>query len=71
LSDFHEMATQLRMQEERSLLMENHAYMVDTHGRRSGIGNRQFSYADYLKEKRVRIDLGILPERKTDQKLVA
>ena len=71
MSDFHEMATQLRMQEERSLLMENHAYMVDTHGRRSGIRNRQFSYSDYLKEKRVGVDLGILPERKIDQKLVA
>ena len=65
------MATQLRMQEERSLLMENHACMVDTHGRRSEIGNRQFSYLDYLKEKRAGIDLGILSERKTDQKLVA
>jgi hypothetical protein len=68
LSDFHEMATHMRMQEERSLLMENHAYMVDTDGRRSGIGNRQFSYSGHLAENRVGFDLTILSERKTDNK---
>lgn len=68
LSDFHEMATHLRMQEERSLLMENHGYMVDTDRRQSAIGKRRFSYSDHLKEKRVGIDLSILPERKTDNK---
>ncbi len=66
MSDFHEMATHLRMQEERSSLMENHASMVGTEGRRFGIGKRQFSYSDELTEKRVGIDLIILPERKTD-----
>jgi hypothetical protein len=68
LSDFYEMATHLRMQEERSLLMENHAYMVDTDGRRSGIEKRQFSYSDHLTEKRVGIDLSIFPEKKTGKK---
>lgn len=68
MSDFHEMLTHLRMQEERSLLLENHAYMVDTAGRRSGIGQRQFSYSDHLIEKRVDIDLSILSERKLDNK---
>jgi len=68
LSDFHEMATHLRMQEERSLLMEIHGYMVDTDRGRSGIGKRRFSYSDCLKEKRVGIDLIALPERKTDKK---
>ena len=66
MSDFHEMATQLRMQEERSSLMENHAYLVDTENRRAGIGKRQFSYSDYLTEKSVCIDLRILPEREVD-----
>jgi hypothetical protein len=64
LSDFHEMATHLRMQEERSLLMENHSFMVGTDSRQSGIGKRHFSYSDYLSEKRVHIDLSIRPERK-------
>ena len=68
LSDFHEMATHLRMQEERSLLMENHGYMVDTDRRRSAIRKRRFSYSDHLKEKGVGIDLSILPEKKTDKR---
>jgi hypothetical protein len=38
--------------------------MVDTDGRRSGIEKRQFSYSDHLTEKRVGIDLSILPEKK-------
>ena len=66
MSDFHEMATHLRMQEERSSLMENHAYLVDRDSRRAGFGKRQFSYSDYLTEESVGIDLSILPERKVD-----
>jgi hypothetical protein len=62
------MATHLRMQEERSLLMEIHGHMVDTDHRRSGTVKRRFSYSEYLKEKRVGIDLSIIPERKTDHK---
>ena len=62
------MVTHLRMQEERSLLIENHAYMVDTAGSRAGIGQRQFSYSDHLIEKRVGINLSILSERKLDNK---
>ena len=68
MSDFHEMVTHLRIQEERSLLLENHAYMVDIAGHRAGIGQRQFSYSDHLIEKRVGIDLSILSERKLDNK---
>ncbi len=68
LSDFHEMATHLRIQEERSSLMENHAILVDTDSRRAGIEQRQFSYSDYLTEKGVSIDLSILPERKIGKK---
>jgi len=66
LSDYHEMATHLRMQEERSLLLDNHELMVNTDGRRFGIGKRHFSYWDYLKEKKAQIDLSIFPERTTD-----
>ncbi len=68
MSDFHEMATHLRIQEERSSLMENHACMVDADSRRAGIELRQFSYSDYLTEKGIGIDLGILPERKIEKK---
>jgi hypothetical protein len=60
------MAIHLRMQEERSLLLENHACMVNNNCRRAGIGKQQFSYSDYKTEKRVGFDLSILPERKTD-----
>ena len=66
MSDFHEMATHLRMQEERSLLLDNHECMVNTYGRRYGIGKRHFSYWDYLKEKKALIDLNIFPERTSD-----
>ena len=66
MSDYHEMATHLRMQEERSLLLENHACMMNNNGHRSGIGKQQFSYSDYKTEKKVGIDFSILPERKTD-----
>lgn len=66
MSDYHEMATHLRMQEERSLLLDNHELMVNTDGRRLGIGKRHFSYWDYLKEKTAQIDLSVFPERTTD-----
>ena len=54
------------MQEERSLLLDNHECMVNTYGRRYGIGKRHFSYWDYLKEKKALIDLNIFPERTSD-----
>ena len=66
MSDYHEMATNLRMQEERSLLLDNHECRVNTGGRRYGIGKRHFSYWDYLKEKKAHIDLSIFQERNTD-----
>ena len=66
MSDFHEMVTHLRMQEERSLLLDHHECMVNTDGHRYGIGKRHFSYWDYLTEKKAHIDLSILPERTTD-----
>ena len=66
MSDFHEMVTHLRMQEERSLLMENHGYLVNTNRRRSDTGKQRFSYSDHLKEKKFGIHISLLPERKTD-----
>ena len=63
MSDFHEMATHLRMQEERSLLMENHTFMVKTNGH-SGAGCLQFSYSDHLAEKTAEIDLIIFSGKK-------
>jgi hypothetical protein len=66
LSDFHEMVTHLRMQEERSLLLDHHECMVNTYDYQSGIGKRQFSYWDYLTEKTAHIDLNIFQERSSD-----
>ncbi len=65
LSDFHEMVTHLRIQEERSLLLENHACRVNPNRRRYGFGRRQFSYSEYLTEKKVGIDLSLFSEGKT------
>ena len=66
MSDYHEMATHMRMQEERSLLLNNHELMVNTDSRRFGIGKRHFSYWDYLSEKKDQMDHSIFPERTTD-----
>ena len=66
MSDFHEMATHLRMQEERSLLIDHHESMVNTDGRRYGNGKRYFSYWDYLTEKKALIDLSTISEKPTD-----
>ena len=42
MSDFHEMATYLRMRKERFLAAENPAHGIDKGRRRSGIEKRQF-----------------------------
>jgi hypothetical protein len=65
------MATQLRMQEERSLILENHADMFDKNVYRSGIKNPQFSYSDHLTEKNVDIEFNIFPARKSDMNFEA
>ena len=67
MSDFHEMAIHLRMQEERSLLMENHTFMVEINGPQSGIGSRRFSYSDHLAEKMAEIDFRTFSKRKTEK----
>ena len=69
MSDFHEMATNLKMEEARFLNIENPAYMIDQGGRRLGIERRQFDYSDFFPERRVSADRRILPERRDDSKL--
>ena len=68
LSDFHEMATHLRMQEERSLLIESHGYLIGADRNRSGAGKQRFSYSDHLKRNKVGQELKIVPKRKFDKK---
>ncbi len=69
MSDFHEIATNLKMKEGRSLPIENPAYMIDNGGRRLGVERRQFDYSHYFPERRVDIDRRIHPERRADSKL--
>ena len=69
MSDFHEMATNLKMKEVRSVQIENLAYMIDNGGRRLGIERRQFDYSHYFPERRVGIDRRVLLERRVDSKL--
>ncbi len=69
MSDFHEMATNLKMKEARSVQIENLAYMIDNGGRRLGIERRQFDYSHYFPERRVGIDRRVLLERRVDSKL--
>ncbi len=69
MSDYHEMATNLKMKEARSVQIENLAYMIDNGGRRLGIERRQFDYSHYFPERRVGIDRRVLLERRVDSKL--
>jgi hypothetical protein len=64
LSDFHEMATNLGMKEDRSLNIKNPAYLIDNGGRRLGIERREFAYSHYYPERRIGIDRRVLPERR-------
>ncbi len=69
MSDFHEMATNLRMQEAHSLPIENPAYPIDNGGRRLGIERRQFDYSHYFPDRRIGVDRRVLPERRVVSKL--
>ena len=66
MSDFHEMASTLRMRKKRSLTMENPAYGIDKGGRRLGIDRRQFTYSYHTPERRVGFDRRNIPERRDD-----
>ena len=69
MSDYHEMATNLKMKEARTRHIEGPAYILDNGGRRLGIERRQFDYSHYFPERRVGPDRRNLPERRIDRKL--
>lgn len=66
LSDFHEMANNLRMRKERALHSKNPAYNIDNGGRRLGIERREFTYSQYYPERRVGMERRSIPERRVD-----
>ena len=69
MSDFHEMAINLKSKEARSLHMESPAFIIDNGGRRLGIERRQFEYSLYVPERRLGIDRRISPERRDDPRI--
>jgi hypothetical protein len=62
------MVTHLRMQEERSLLMENNAHIAEKGICLSENSGWQFSYLDYLPKRSDDIDLRTFPQRKPHTK---
>ena len=71
MSDFHEMASNLRMRKERALHMKNPAYNIDKGGRRLGIDRRQFTYSHYYPERRLGNERRCLPERRVEMQAEA
>ncbi len=69
MSDFHEMATNLKIKEARSLKFEDPAFAIDNGGRRLGIERRQFDYSFYFPERRDGCDRRLIPERRADSRL--
>ena len=70
MSDFHEMATNLKFREARSLTFDDPAYLIDNGGRRLGIERRQFVYSFYLPERREGPDRRVIPERRVGPTLL-
>ena len=66
MSDFHEMASNLKLKETRSLNLNDPAYIIDRGGRRLGIERRQFEYSHYFPERRIGSERRTLPERRFD-----
>ena len=66
LSDFHEMASNLRMRKERALHINNPAYNIGNGDRRLGIDRRQFSYSHYYPERRFGDERRCVPERRIE-----
>jgi hypothetical protein len=64
LSDFHEMANNLRMRKERALHSKSPAFDIDKGGRRLGLERRQFNYSHYYPERRFGSDRRCIPERR-------
>ncbi len=69
MSDFHEMANNLKIKEARFLRTENPAYVIDNGGRRLGIERRQFEYSHYIPERRLGLERRCIPERRDDARL--
>ncbi|MFC1881168.1 hypothetical protein ACFL2S_06690 [Thermodesulfobacteriota bacterium] len=66
MSDFHEMANNLRMRKERALHSKNPVYNIDNGGRRLGIERREFTYSQYYPERRVGMERRNIPERRIE-----
>ena len=69
MSDFHEMAANLKLKDARNLHIECPAYIIDHGGRRLGIERRQFEYSHYFPERRLGQDRRIIPERRFESRL--
>ena len=68
LSDFHEMAINLRTRKERALQTKNPAFNIDNGGRRLGIERRQFNYSHYYPERRIGEERRSIPGRRAEEK---
>ena len=66
MSDFHEMAINLRTRKERAFQTKILAYNIDNGGRRLGIERRQFNYSHYYPERRIGDERRNIPERRAE-----
>ena len=69
MSDFHEMAANLKIKQTRSLNFEDPAFRIDNGGRRLGFERRRFDYSYYFPERRAGLDRRLIPERRADSRL--
>lgn len=69
MSNLHEMTTNLKMKEARTLPIGTSAYLIDNGGRRLGFERRQFDYSYYFPERRIGLDRRTRSERRNDSKL--
>lgn len=69
MTDFHEMATNLKGKEVRTFHAKNAADNIDHGDRRLGLERRQFDYSHYYPERRVGRERRRLPQRRIDSKL--
>ena len=69
MSNLHEMTTNLKMKEARTLHIGKRSYLMDNGGRRLGFERREFAYSYYFPERRVGQERRTLSERRNDSKL--
>ena len=69
MSDFHEMATNLKIKKANSVPIEDLAHMIDNGGRRLGIERRTFDYSHYFPERRIGNERRVIPERRAESRL--